>query len=229
MIVYSYNLQGEFIAAITLNAGDRNPFQPDGYLIPARCTTISPPNPQTGFALVWNGNAWTQVEDHRGEIWYDAQGNQVQIIEIGEVPAGLSQTKPLPSLEQVKTEAKRAIIAFADSITSQIESAWTSAEVKSWPTREAEVRLYRANQSASVAPLLAASAHDRGIQLPDYIEIVDAYATAYKAITVRIEKYRVNAWHAIESATSVETVNSIVETAKNTLMLEIQTIQSGGT
>jgi hypothetical protein len=94
MIIYSYDIQGEFIAPIELSDSDRDPMQLDQYLIPAKCTLITPPDAQAGFARVFDGLAWAQIEDHRGETWYDAQGNHIEITEIGAIPNGLLQTKP---------------------------------------------------------------------------------------------------------------------------------------
>ena len=48
------------------------------YLLPASSTFTPPPAPREGFARLWNGKAWEQVEDHRqkqnehGEIIEDS-------------------------------------------------------------------------------------------------------------------------------------------------------------
>lgn len=49
---------------------DPSPLEPDVFLYPASTTTVKPPFPQGGKALVFRGDAWGYVEDHRGEVWY---------------------------------------------------------------------------------------------------------------------------------------------------------------
>ena len=39
----------------------------DVYLLSANGTTIQPPEKLDGYAVIWNGTEWEQIEDHRGE------------------------------------------------------------------------------------------------------------------------------------------------------------------
>jgi hypothetical protein len=63
--------------------------------IPPNATLVWPPPSQTGFSIVWDSEFWNLVADHRGEVWYDANGNPVTITELGD-PAdnGLTPTPP---------------------------------------------------------------------------------------------------------------------------------------
>lgn len=68
-------------------AARRSPREPDVYLIPAGATDVEPPAAQAGFARCWRNGAWAQVEDHRGQAWYRADGTPVAIHFPGPVPA----------------------------------------------------------------------------------------------------------------------------------------------
>lgn len=64
-----------------------NPIDPDYPLMPPCATPIEPLLPQEGFTVVWNKNNWIYAEDHRGEIWYNAQLKKLVTIDfIGELP-----------------------------------------------------------------------------------------------------------------------------------------------
>ena len=39
----------------------------DVYLLSANGTTTPPPEKLEGYAVIWNGTEWEQIEDHRGE------------------------------------------------------------------------------------------------------------------------------------------------------------------
>ena len=61
MIVYQYSHEGLFEC---ITEADESPLEPGVFLIPARCTTQSPPNiellPNQQFK--WNGEVWEVVE-----------------------------------------------------------------------------------------------------------------------------------------------------------------------
>ena len=64
--------------------------------VPEDATRVEPPPSLTGYSIVWDRTEyWNLIEDHRGEIWYTADGQPVAIVELGD-PAedGLSSTKP---------------------------------------------------------------------------------------------------------------------------------------
>ena len=75
------------------------------YLLPANAT-FEKPNLQEGFASVWNGEQWENIEDNRGkEYWLDtdAFGTPAHTMkELGAFPANAVFTAPEKTLEQVK-------------------------------------------------------------------------------------------------------------------------------
>lgn len=77
------------------------------YLLPANATFTVPPAEKEGFAVVWNGEAWEQVEDNRGvQYWLpeDTYGTPArEMKELGALPEGATTTPPEQSLEELKT------------------------------------------------------------------------------------------------------------------------------
>ena len=78
------------------------------YLLPANATFTEPPEAQESFAHVWNGEAWEQVEDHRGvEYWlpedtYGAPAREMK--ELGALPEGATTTAPEKTLDELKVD-----------------------------------------------------------------------------------------------------------------------------
>ena len=75
---------------------DLDPLAEDGgYLLPAGCVDTQPPEARAGFAARWQPekNAWQYLPDHRGKTAYRTDnGAEVQIEQVGELPAGLTFT-----------------------------------------------------------------------------------------------------------------------------------------
>lgn len=77
------------------------------YLLPANAT-FEKPNPQDGFASVWNGTQWENIEDNKGkEYWLDTDTFSTPaktMKELGAFPAGAVFTAPQKTLEQLKQD-----------------------------------------------------------------------------------------------------------------------------
>ena len=70
-----------------VSKSDKNPLDPETPIMPANSTTIKPPEEQEGYAIVWVGNKWEYKEDHRNEVWYNANTKQLETIDfIGVLP-----------------------------------------------------------------------------------------------------------------------------------------------
>ena len=91
------------------------------YLLPANATFTAPPAAKEGFAMVWGGEAWQEVEDHRGtEYWLPGEGYGTPahgMKELGPLPEGATTTAPEKTLD----EAKAAKLAEVN--------AWTAAKI----------------------------------------------------------------------------------------------------
>ena len=93
MIVYDYNPEtGEYKGT---GEAQESPLEPGVYLIPAHATTIAPPEADDGHVTVFADGAWTLVEDHRGEVWYDtATQERHEIKNLGVVPETWTPLEP---------------------------------------------------------------------------------------------------------------------------------------
>lgn len=97
MLIYNYHPDsGEFMGT---SQADAAPWNSEEFLIPANATTEPPPEggPAEGHAITWNGKAWVEVGDHRGEIWWNADGQPMTINQIGDpLDHGLVAEAPEP-------------------------------------------------------------------------------------------------------------------------------------
>lgn len=104
------------------------------YLLPANATFTAPPAEKEGFARVWNGEAWQEVEDHRGtEYWLpdDVYGTPAhEMKELGPLPEGATTTAPEKTLDELKADKLAEIDAWtSNKITGGFVSSATGAPV----------------------------------------------------------------------------------------------------
>lgn len=81
------------------------------YLLPANATFTEPTEAQEGFARVWSGEVWEQVEDHRGKKYWlesDKYGTPAREMQtIGKLPKNAILTAPVMTLEEAKADKHR--------------------------------------------------------------------------------------------------------------------------
>lgn len=94
---YQCDHKGFFVAEIDDDGG----FLPAGAIYEA-------PDFSNGYIPRWNGAAWEQVENHKGEEGY-INGETFTIKAYGPLPDGWSETAPPPDLEEVKEQARSAL------------------------------------------------------------------------------------------------------------------------
>lgn len=91
------------------------------YLLPANATFTAPPAEKEGFARIWTGESWQEVEDHRGtEYWLPGEGYGTPAHEmknLGPLPEGATTTAPEQTLDELKA-AKLVKVNF-----------WTEAKI----------------------------------------------------------------------------------------------------
>lgn len=81
-----------------------DPFEPDVWRAPAFSVFEAPPPPPPGHAVIrvgFDGGSWEQVEDHRGQIGYTADGQAVEVTALGSLPPPVVTFEPPPSAEHV--------------------------------------------------------------------------------------------------------------------------------
>ena len=117
MKIFNYSpLNGEFLSE---GVADPNPAEEGAWLIPADATTQAPPDPEEGKARVFANGAWSQVEDHRGETWWNADGAPLVITSLGDPSAlGLTSSAP-PAPPPTLEDYRRGIQGFVDETARQ--------------------------------------------------------------------------------------------------------------
>ena len=121
MNVYKYNEDTkEYISTETalLDPLETKKQKKNIYLLPANATFTAPPAEKEGFAHVWNGESWQEVEDHRGtKYWLPGEGYGTQaheMKELGPLPEGATTTAPEKTLDELKTDKIAALKAERD-------------------------------------------------------------------------------------------------------------------
>lgn len=121
MNVYRYDeLTKEYIGTeeALLDPLETEQQEKEVYLLPANATFTAPPAEKEGFARVWNGEAWQEVEDHRGtEYWLpgDVYGTPAhEMTELGPLPEGATTTAPEKTLDELKADKIAALKAERD-------------------------------------------------------------------------------------------------------------------
>ena len=89
----------------------------DVWLMPPNATTVKPVM-KAGYAPVWDGKVWEQVEDHRREEGY-VNGEHTVIKELGPYPIGWSTEPPVPTAEELKHQKRMIIISALDAIDAK--------------------------------------------------------------------------------------------------------------
>lgn len=121
MNVYKYDQQTKEYTGVEVAMLDPLESQQQGkevYLLPANAT-FTEPTFKDGYAAVWNGNAWEQVEDNRGKAYWlksDTFGTPaIEMKELGAFPADAVFTAPEKTLDEIKAEKINALKSERDS------------------------------------------------------------------------------------------------------------------
>lgn len=121
MNVYKYNDNGEYIGTekALLDPLETEQQEKEIYLLPANATFTAPPAEKEGFARVWTGESWQEVEDHRGtKYWLPGEGYGTpahEMKELGPLPEGATTTAPEKTLDELKADKLAALKAERDN------------------------------------------------------------------------------------------------------------------
>lgn len=78
------------------------------YMLSANATFVEPPVKREGYAIVWNGTEWEEVEDHRGTLYWELPSsyydNPVLVEELGALPNNITLTRPEKTEEEINAE-----------------------------------------------------------------------------------------------------------------------------
>lgn len=117
---------------------------------------------------------------------------------------------PAPVLSEVIGDAKRAVIALADSVTAQVTAQYPQSEVASWPVQLREAQLVLALQALPEPALLPQFAAIDGSTLQDIAAAVIAKAKVYNSIVAVVQGLRNQAEQELDAARSVDDVPVIL-------------------
>ena len=182
----------------------------DIFLIPANATTAKPPAKKEGYARIWNGSKWEQVEDHRGKKYWlesDKYGTPAREMQtIGKLPKNAILTAPVMTLEEVKTQQIADLKAERDAL--EVEDITVKGNTFDYDEKARE----RINNAiialqASGSSIYWTLADNQSIKVTasDLIEVVSAVAIRSNALHIA---YR-DAKEAVSLAETVEEVNAV--------------------
>ena len=106
------------------------------YLLSASGTTTPPPEKEDGYTVIWNGTAWEQIEDHRGEIVWKSHAESMEIRELGPIPEGWVSDQPEKPVEMADydaaMEAHIAAARIARGYTTREPDAYLNSRNERW-------------------------------------------------------------------------------------------------
>lgn len=121
MFVYKYDEKGVFVGAeeTELNPLESELQGKEIYLLPPNAT-FDAPEMKDGFAPVWDGKTWTQIEDHRGTKYWlheDKHGFPArEMKELGSLPEGASLTEPEPTQEEINAQTQARLTSAVQNV-----------------------------------------------------------------------------------------------------------------
>ena len=174
MQIFHYDrVTGEFRGEATARI---DPLDPERSLIPANATTVAPPSVPSGHVAVFDGEAWASVEDLRGAVYYDPEGERHEVETLGfEIPASWSETPPPPPVPVFTEEdVRREGAVRLDGLVS----GYTRAERETWKGQLAGARVVLDGGTSALIDALAAA---RGITAAAMAQVILDKETALMA------------------------------------------------
>ena len=119
MKIYHFDKEtGEYVGS---DNADIDPLNPDNYLIPAGATTLKPPTKRQGKVNMFKDGRWSQINDKRGQQYFDNDGHEITITALGE-ERSLRKTKPLI----IKQKTKQEIDSFMESVIRRYQPLYSA-------------------------------------------------------------------------------------------------------
>ena len=181
------------------------------FLLPANATFVEPTF-KDGYASVWNGKAWEQVEDNRNkEYWLDSDpyGTPARVMkELGAFPDNAVFTAPVKPLEMVKEEKIAELKFMRDSL--EVEPIEYNGNLFDYDEKARE-RLRNKRQEiedkggTGTIPWTLADNTEVVIGLQDFIGINNAATERAELLHFKYRTLR----EQVDNATTVEEVNAI--------------------
>lgn len=203
---YSFDVgSGAYTGEALAHVSPARPTNTDGtanILEPANSTPVAPPAATAGFAAVWNGAAWSLVEDHRGVTMYSTvDGHTNSMVALGPVPVGYTLLAPpsnlyswignawVQDLAKTKTAKLAQINAGADQIRAQVLAQYSQTERDSFPLQVAEANGWTAN-NATPTPTISAIAAAVGSTVDTLVPLILQNAAFLIPVISQAQLYR---------------------------------------
>ena len=222
--IYHFSPNSHEFSHVTIAQEDPRSGTP---IIPRRATLIAPPDAQDGMVRVFSNDAWTQVIDKRGTIYWLADGTRAQITELGvDLPAdALLEEPPLSrdlqagvALEVLENARELALKDFAGNPRPLV--------VASWSTKASAARaVLGGNAQESDLLLLRRRAAERGQSVEQFAAWVlyksDLYSAFTDAADTEFERAETLINLATENTVPIEQVKSQIEAALDTFTARV--------
>jgi hypothetical protein len=198
MLEYQFDQNGYYIGA------SENPGT-----LPSHNCTFTAPVLMTGYIPKWNGSAWEQVENHRGEKGW-GNGVETEVAEYGPLPEGWSDTPPPPTLE----EAKAAKLTEISAAYNAFDANGTVMTTAGYPIQVGQAHVTKLDGAIRFAEMMGASE----IYITDAdnvthydVSLADAKGILMEqmgaALAAHLKKQTLRA--QVEAASSVEEVEAV--------------------
>ena len=196
--VYNYDPDtGECLGPETAH---ESPLEPGVYLLPAHSTETAPPEAGEHQAAVYSDGAWTLVEDHRGEVYYDtATQERHEIKVLGVVPETWTPLEPTDPesiwngtawevpFAVLKERKQGEIWAAGDAILAAVKTKYTQAEIESWSKQEQGAKDLAAGETTTeAAQFVTGIATLRGIPVDTLRDKILANVAAYGRLSTAV-------------------------------------------
>ena len=195
-----YNYDPDTRECLGLETAHESPMEPGVYLLPAHSTETAPPEAGEHQAAVYCNGAWTLVEDHRGEVWYDTVTQERHEIKtLGIVPETWTPLVPTDReavwngaawevpFEVLKERKRREMWSAGDAILAAVKTKYTQAEIESWSKQEQGAKDLAAGETDSeAAQFVAGIAALRGIPVDTLRDKILANVAAYGRLSTAV-------------------------------------------
>jgi hypothetical protein len=113
-----YNLDPETNEYIGSDAAQRDPLEQHKWMIPAHCTTVSPPPTGENQVAVWDGADWQITPDFRGVDYWLGRDKKETMKTLGALPDGAMLEEPPMTPEEITEQHRSEILSRLASIDS---------------------------------------------------------------------------------------------------------------
>ena len=115
MKIYRYDETGVFTRE---DNARKSPLESHVFLIPAKATTIAPPEIDEGYVPVFNGDEWERAEDHRGETVYHSETGATMVMKTaGPLPPEYTVQPVTPPLDKPAVLSAYRFLRETEGIT----------------------------------------------------------------------------------------------------------------